>query len=373
MCSLEQFSRDIFSRNSSIWLRLNSRTIFERFLTIGQDLVRQKQYFGLSKSTSKTLNLQRNMTLTLTFYRRLSGAMTFIPLFLHIFGLTMIYKTRSKSSRYVITTTSYFLISLSIFEIIHIIILKVTTFLTFDSRWWLYATSYQSVTNLAQIYCIMIYMTSERFFRIYLGIKYPLYWNAKSTKRLIVGTIITLNITSVPFLVFYPRSLSFPLYTVPIAGVVLLIHFITCYSYIFWKVKKSRLSLNYGAPSTLPGNYPPVKNKSQDVSLLNFKVPSLIVLSICVFYFAPNIHVIFLQRKRARIEFEEQYFKFLNFLHQANMACDALIYIWLTPRIKKRVVALFSCRRCCCCCCYKQKVEITNDRSTNISSAVWNY
>lgn len=295
--------------------------------------------------------------MSLIFYKKLNAAVTSIPLFLHIFGLTMIYKTSRPSvgKRY-LTTTFYFLISLSILEIIHLIIMIVTIILPWDSKWWYYANSYQCTINFAQAYFIMIYMTSERFFRIHLGIKYPLYWNTALTKRLIVGTFMVLIVISIPFILFYPKKIGYVwfVYIVPIFGTFFLIHFITCYSYIFWKVKKLRLTLNNGA-ATVPNNA---------VVSLNYKVPFLILLSACLLFFAPNIYVITLLIKTPD-QFKEQYFKFLYFFHQVNLSVDALIYIWLTPHIKKEVVALFSC------CSRKQSgIEIKNRQSTTTSSTV---
>ena len=85
------------------------------------------------------------MALSLTFYKRLSAALTSIPLFLHIFGLTMIYKTsRSSGGKRQDTTTFYSLISLSICEIIHLLLIVITNFITFESKLWLYLSSYQT-------------------------------------------------------------------------------------------------------------------------------------------------------------------------------------------------------------------------------------
>ena len=146
------------------------------------------------------------MALSLTFYKRLSAALTSIPLFLHIFGLTMIYKTsRSSGGKRQYTTTFYFLISLSICEIIHLLLIVITNFITFESKLWLYLSSYQTGTNTVQLLFTFVFMTSERFLRIYLGLKYPFYWNSTSTKRLLIGTFIILNAVSVPFYIFAPR------------------------------------------------------------------------------------------------------------------------------------------------------------------------
>ena len=125
----------------------------------------------------KTIS-QRIMVLSLTFYKRLSSAMTSIPLFLHIFGLTMIYKTsrsRSSGGKRQFTTTSYFLISLSISEILCLIPSIFLSVLPSDSKFLWYFSVYQTGTSVLQITSILVFMTSERLLRIYLGINYPLY------------------------------------------------------------------------------------------------------------------------------------------------------------------------------------------------------
>ena len=296
------------------------------------------------------------MTSTLTFFKRLCAATATIPLFLHIFGLTMIYKTSktSSSGKRQFTTTSYFLISLSIFEIIHLLIIITTSILPWESKWWWYIVSYECATSVPQMLFILIFMTSERFFRIFLGIKYSLHWNAISTKRLIVGSFFVLVLITFPLVILYPTKIMYYcfVYVYPLAEVLFITHFIACYIYIFRKVKKSRLASNYGQSSRNESRDGSVKNKPQNPHSLKYKIPFLIVLNFCMVYILPNIYITHLLIDN-KDHLEEDYFKFLTYFHQTYLSVDALIYIWLTPRIKKRVVALFSFS-CCCRCGGKQ-------------------
>ena len=298
------------------------------------------------------------MASTLTFYKRLCAATTTIPLFLHIFGLTMICKTSktttgSSGKKRSFTTTSYTLIGLSLFEIIHLMIIVTTSILPWKSKWWWYVVSYECATSVPQMLFILIFMTSERFFRIYLGIKYSLYWNAKSTIRLIMVSFVVLLLITLPFVILYSTKILYHcfVYVYPFGETLFIIHFIASYIYIFRKVKKSRLASNYGASvrnvSSSRKNDCPVKNKNnkcQIVGSLNYKIPFLIVLNFCLVYILPNIYITYLLVDNED-QLEEDYFKFLTYFHQTYLCVDALIYIWLTPRIKKRVIALFSCRR----------------------------
>ena len=149
------------------------------------------------------------------------------------------------------------------------------------------------------------------------------------------------------------------------------IAFIACYSYIFWKVKKSRLSLNYGASSSstttsTKGRNRPVYNRSQTVNgtMLNYRVPFLIVLSFFLLIVMPQFFIAFTMKT-----VEESFFKYTLFFNIFDFSIDALVYIWLTPRIRRGVIALFSC---CCCCCRKQRIiEIRSERRpTNTFSTV---
>ena len=297
------------------------------------------------------------MALSLTFYKQLSAALTSIPLFLHIFGLTMIYKTsRSSGGKRQFTTTFYSLISLSISEILCLIPSIFTSVLTPDSKFLWYFTVYQTGTSVLQMTSILIFMTSERLLRIYLGINYPLYWNVHFTKRLVAGTFVTLNVATVPLLILKPRNVIYfcMVYFHPIIEALILIHFFACYSYIFWKVKKSRSSLNYGASTVSNAS---VQNKSQTIGSLN-KVPFIIVFSFILLVVVPEIFKM--------MHVESYSFNYTKFLNLGNFCMDALVYIWLTPRIKKRVVALFSCFCCCfCCCCRRSGAdEIKNQQAT---------
>ena len=121
---------------------------------------------------------------------------------------------------------------------------------------------------------------------------------------------------------------------------LLLIHFFTCYSYIVWKVKKSRSCLNYGASTVSNAS---VQNKTQSPSLN--KVP--FVSSFCLFFIISNILIVLVVTV-PDVKVAEQYYKYLIFFHEVNVSMDALIYIRLSPRIKKLAIALFSlCHRCC--------------------------
>ena len=312
------------------------------------------------------------MPLPLPFYKRLITALISIPLFLHIFGLTMVYKTRSRSSRYSTTTTTCFLICLSVLEIILILLIIPISSLEWESELWWYFAIYLNVNVPLQILSIFTFMTLEKFFRIYLGLSYPLYWNVHSTKRLLAGTIITWNVATVPLLIFkLTRLLKYwNVYILPFCNVLGLIQFIACYSYIFWKVKKSRLSLNYGASSSstttsTTGKNRPVHNRSQTINgtMLNYRVPFLIVSSFFLLIVMPQFFIAFTMKT-----IEESLFKYTLFFSIFNVSIDALVYIWLTPRIRKGVITLFSC----CCCCRKQRIiEIRSERRpTNTFSTV---
>ena len=106
--------------------------------------------------------------------------------------------------------------------------------------------------------------------------------------------------------------------------------------------RKSRSCLNYGASTVSNAS---VQNKTQSPSLN--KVSFVIVSSFCLFFIKPNILIVLLVTV-PDVKVAEQYYKYLIFFHEVNVSMDALIYIWLSPRIKKLAIALFSlCHRCC--------------------------
>ena len=55
-------------------------------------------------------------------------------------------------------------------------------------------TEYMNIIKFSSaamvFYVIMIYVTVDRFFHLYLGFKYPLYWYGRKTKRLLIVTWI---------------------------------------------------------------------------------------------------------------------------------------------------------------------------------------
>ena len=90
----------------------------------------------------------------------------------------------------------------------------------------------------------MIYITADRFFGVLLNIRYPIYWNIKKTKLLLlgnatvtVGVIIALSIkyTIQPF--FFCRF--FTLYVQAALNFAVLFLFIITYTFIFHRYSRS--------------------------------------------------------------------------------------------------------------------------------------
>ena len=100
--------------------------------------------------------------------------------------------------------------------------------------------------------------------------------------------------------------------------------------------------------------------------MLNYRAPFLIVLSFFMLVVMPQFFTAFTIKT-----IEESAFKYTLFFSIVNCSMDALIYIWLTPRIRKGVIALFSY----CFCCRKQRIiEIRSERRpANTFSTVQEY
>ena len=150
-------------------------------------------------------------------------------------------------------------------------------------------------------YFIMIYLTADRFFVVYLHLNYPLYWSKGKTRNLLVVTWVVFIILAIVLALLY-KCLSidynrvFYIYTWPITEAVFLVVAFGRYGYVIQKVykrNKSRIAYetlrqrsklnNTAAPS--PQQYQSIFKQPA------FYVPTLLILTFVLLQVVPDLTV----------------------------------------------------------------------------------
>ena len=271
-----------------------------------------------------------------------------VPVALHILGLFLLYKCqRSYADN---SSQFYFLTCLSASEVVFLLVGVIQKLVALNlgadssAAFWILAVQYVNLTW--PIYMTMILMTFDRFFQVFLNIKYPLYWNPLYTKRLLIGTWLVAFIMSLPvFLCITPQNLEYFcfVYYYSFMEIFFFVESLCVYGYIFRKIKHNHVR---PAPTsktidessqTAIGN----TNLASKPKHGGFYVPGFIVLSFFIFLTVPD--QIFMYATIYEIEVSEAVETYVYCSYMVGLSCDAVVYIFLTPFMRKRLKQMFCC------------------------------
>ena len=261
-----------------------------------------------------------------------------VNVLLHSTGCVLLLKTYKSSQ---ITTQKLILLHLSIseglinlnFVVIHVMYLCID----FRSESYKIMFSYIIHPMMSSLYYviffIMLFMTLDRLMAVVLNLKYRLYWRVTRTKKVLAAIWIFGLLLNVCFSILaeYPQ-LYIQLQTMhaifQLAFFILfVITSLLTYATIFWKYKMSRNSLE-ADPSNRNGQH------QQQHSPMHFYIPVLIISTYVIFNATPFIILIFIDEVIA--------VDIAKILYSLGYMSDALIYIFLQPKVRKE---LFVCCR----------------------------
>ena len=214
----------------------------------------------------------------------------------HLAALLLLIKT---SQRNITGSQKYLFISLSLTELSYCLISL--------AHFWCkeygveksirkHITIFRRIAVLLMYYFIMIYITLDRFFAIYLNIKYGVYWSPLKTKRLIFVTslvcIIASMIVSVTwFQMQWSVTTLVYVYLYPPFMVVFVVCAVITYSYIVIKIianQKREDKLRKQVTRNDKKLSPEIQRKSK----FTIFVPTIIILTFILFMVIPNfIHM----------------------------------------------------------------------------------
>lgn len=289
-----------------------------------------------------------------------------VPLFLHLVGWYLLYTRSSNISK----TQKVFLLHLSMAEIV-LCVLYLLSMIVRE----IYGTGHV-VTALALIcmysfvsmyVLIMISLTLDRFFMVYLNIKYALYWSTKRTRRL-MSFVWVIAFMALGVSVTYYRNDKCRLeritgvykFTSPIGDFLFLIVAIATYSYIAMKMLQSenesvarfttlqpritRVSIqsnvsvitNINSSQSNGGEQYHVRPKRTRRRPNKLLLPTLLVATYTVFVVIPDVVHFCMDLKFLTENLSVR--RICDSMFYIGLASDAIIYVMLATTVGKRIL-----------------------------------
>ena len=162
------------------------------------------------------------------------------------------------------------------------------------------------------MYLSYIMLTLDRVFMIHLNLRYGLY--VTKSKAIKINFFIWMIGLSHVLHYWFPSTCFVHRYFLP-WDIAVLITFITSYSYILIKTKKQQQKLTIHSKRTL-----------------KYKVPFLVVLTMFVGWFIPDLMLVSKVIENSI---------WVSIWWSSNLLSDPLIYIFCTPRISKRIKGIW--------------------------------
>lgn len=285
-----------------------------------------------------------------------------LPLSLHSLGIYLLRKSRNSFSN---KSQYHLLVHNSISQIIFIvfgILARIVLMCGDYKKAYISLCSIQYINSFLVCYFVMVFMTLERFFEVYLNIRYPIFWCEKYTKTLLctlwaVACILVFGVIFYPsldekllykfcFLYFYP-SLEF------------LLSFLSVfiYTYIFVKLHKTPLHSTTTTkemtkniqPEELQKVRSSMDNSNATKSLIQLKnhkkkktshfyVPFLILVTYFLFIVVPDAIGFFICL--LELEMIPAVKTYIYFSYLFGISCDVFIYVLLYKSLRIRFMRM---------------------------------
>ena len=198
-------------------------------------------------------------------------------------------------------------------------------------------------------YFIMIYMTADRFFAVYLNMKYKLYWSECKARRLLISTWVIFFILAIVISLLYKyKSIDynklFYIYTWPITEAVFLVVAFGTYGYVIQRVHKRNKSTNVYRTSSQHFNInnnikAPSQERRSILMQPSFYLPTVLILTFILLQVIPDLTVLFVIFSGETVSDTVVTGVFMAYM--ISIFLDAVIYILLSPLVKRMVINKF--------------------------------
>ena len=272
----------------------------------------------------------------LTNYQVLAITAYTIPTILQAFGLFLLIVTKFVDEN---LTQRFYFITLSFSECL------VSAFGAL--RWIMYPYEYPGKMiriffGYALMYEVMIALTLDRFLKIFLNIKYPLYWKNSHTVKLIVALFVLNGLLCFIIWIANPTMKTLDTYFYLPFDTVFLIVAIGTYGYIFVKIMNNRKV----ATSELPANNQVETSQPQSSTTPNqryvmihkqFLSTFLLVITFSIFTVVPDFVYLYYGLNDEYKDLQEWTGALLTAFYSTSFICDFLIYTFSSKPIRKKL------------------------------------
>lgn len=265
------------------------------------------------------------------------GFMFIVPTMLHVVGFYFLYSVRhyrKNNNQYL------YLLALSFSEILvsaHMFIKRVVISITND-------------IIMSGIYTwfivLMVLLTVDRFFEVYLNITYPLHWNSRKTKSAIGISMSCLFLVPISLILTIPSTDNKQQYVIfvyiyPIENYVFTGIGVIVYGYIFKERQKAVRTLNKIAASVRRAR---ACTGSSHTKMLpkktkgNFYIPALLMITFFLFWVIPDIVITYYLGKNKKSILD--LFRIVDVLYCLALTSDAFIYTLCSSYVRRKIMKI---------------------------------
>ena len=297
-------------------------------------------YFSFSQKKLETVSYHVQLNKLMEVLLSVEISINILAALVQVIALVMLVRTSKHSIK---GSQKYLFISLSLAELSYGLISLIRfCCIEYGVKKALYQhlTIFRRIAVLLMYYLLMIYITLDRFFAIYLNVKYGIYWSPVKTKRLILFTaffcIFASILVSVTwFQTEWSVTIFVYVYLYPPFMMIFIICAVVTYSYIVMKIIRREDTVVNQVTGNVDKGYHRIQRKT-------ILVPSIIILTFIFFMVVPDfIHMVNYANisKLAKIIVDVNWILFpLGFIS------DAVVYIFSAGAlrnmyIRKRKVA----------------------------------
>ena len=268
------------------------------------------------------------------FWILLSFCMVATPI--HVIGLILLFNHDDSNIH---GTQKYLIVSLSLTEISFLTLSTTRSFVWYTDTSTKIAgeliEAYSIIVSSNMYYFTMFGITIDRFLKIILNIKYPLYWKAKNTKTFLLVFFSILNglyisyMSVVLIFAWYKMPLVMAKfyynYIVPVFDITFVAIASGVYGYIFATIFKNRK-----ADERLRKR---VTGSTGNVASTKIHVPFWIVLTFILFWVLPDI----MMGINITFQFPTEFYVSNLILYRIGYMADPIIYIFNLKKVKVHV------------------------------------
>lgn len=294
------------------------------------------------------------------FYLQIEISILIAPIVLHCFGL---YLLRCAGTSKLESNTRIHLINLSLSELAVLILGMVRRILILcqlDSLVIYYVMVFEYFGATVLYLLVMTLLTLDRFFKLYLNIKYKLYWHKSRTKKIISLLWLSLIVTTSLYAIFVEhdkeslRSRCY-LYFYPICEGLFLVVAVCTYHYALREMETSIFrKRNSSRKSTVSrknfqksyGKNAKVISRRLDMRIKRSRkgiwMIALIIITFIMFHVTTD--QVFFYLTTFETKTQQWFICMSSVVYSLGLCLDIIIYIFATPCIRKIMIKKLGCR-----------------------------